>query len=330
LAIPTNREADETGHLPIDDQGFEELAIAEEELIDAYVRNELPADERKLLEKGLSGSPELVGRLHFAKLLAKAASPGPQRQMSATAVGPEPSKRLPETEGDQIPWWKGLLRSSAAPRRAFQMSLAAGVILLLLGGFALLAGWMKLRSELRRLDSERAALEQQKGELEKKSAEERSRSEQLTAELQREKQQREQAEKLFVDLKRSRDQNDQSKSLPSAVVSLMLLPVLARDISGGANELIVSRGTSTVRLKLGLEAADYSIYRAVIKNAQGLQLTKTGLKPRRTSSGKILLVQVSSNRLPPGDYIVHVSGITSSGTVESVEDYAFRLRKKPE
>ena len=311
-------------HLGAEDQEFEELEIAEEELIDAYVRNELPAPDRKLVEKGLLSSRKLVNRFHFARLLAKAASSIPQQQTSASAVESAPSFALPDPDRARIPWWKAFLGPVFAPPPAVRMALGACVILILIGGVALFSGWMQLRSESRRFDSERAALEQRRQELERKSAEQQSRSEQLTAELQKEKQQREKDEKLIEELKRSQNQNQQSQGAIS-IASILLFPGSTRDVNGG-KELIVPPGASTVRLKLGLEANDYSSYGAVIKNAQGLEVfRKNGLKIR---SGTLVTLQLPAQRLPPGNYTIRLRGVTSSGAVEPASDYAFRITAK--
>ncbi|MDX6444291.1 MAG: hypothetical protein QOH71_1365 [Blastocatellia bacterium] len=321
MTVPTNREANEINHLPADDREFEELEIAEEELIDAYLRDELSDDERKLVEKGLRSSSRLVERFHFAKMLAQAASSVPQNQTSGSAAEFEASLAQHDPKRVKPPWWKAFLGFSFVQLPAFRIALGACVLLVLIGSAALFAGWMKLRSETQRLDSERVALDKQRQELEKTSAEQQSKSEQLSAELQKERQ-REQDQKLIEALKRSQKQNDQSNSPAPIVASLLLLPGSTRDSSGG-NELIVPSGASTVRLKLGLEANDYSSYGAVIKNAQGVKVfQRNRLKAR---SGK-LTVQVPAQRLPPGDYTVHVSGVTSARVVESVHDYAFRVR----
>ena len=74
MEVPTNRGLNESGQPGEADQDFEEIEIAEEELIDAYVHSELSADEHKLVEKGLRSSPQLVERLHFARMLARASS----------------------------------------------------------------------------------------------------------------------------------------------------------------------------------------------------------------------------------------------------------------
>ena len=67
--MPVSVNTVENGDPPSE---FEDIDIAEEELIDAYVRNQLSVDERKLIEKGLRTSPQLIDRLHFARLLAGA------------------------------------------------------------------------------------------------------------------------------------------------------------------------------------------------------------------------------------------------------------------
>ena len=79
--MPVTVNSAENGDPP-SDQDFEEIEIAEEELIDAYVGGELSLDEQKLLEKGLRASPHLVDRLHFARLLADAAGRAAEGEVS--------------------------------------------------------------------------------------------------------------------------------------------------------------------------------------------------------------------------------------------------------
>ena len=53
---------------------FEEIGIAEDELIDAYVRERLSSPEREQFEKVLSRSPRLSERVHYGRLLRERAS----------------------------------------------------------------------------------------------------------------------------------------------------------------------------------------------------------------------------------------------------------------
>ncbi len=54
-----------------DDNSFGELEIIEDELVDAYVHDELPAAERQQFEKLLQSSARLSGRVQFARILSQ-------------------------------------------------------------------------------------------------------------------------------------------------------------------------------------------------------------------------------------------------------------------
>src|SRR5712692_8289075 len=116
LTVPTNKNAN---GLPPDDQEFEELEIAEEELIDAYVRNQLSEGERKLLEKGLLNSSRLVERLHFARLLAEEVTFAPQEQPAAA----DASIDLSDVEVDRVSWWRRVFGSAFRPQPSFGFAL---------------------------------------------------------------------------------------------------------------------------------------------------------------------------------------------------------------
>src|SRR5262245_43346719 len=75
-----------------DDKEFEEIEIAEEELIDRYVRGELTGTDRKEFEQTVARSPRLMERVEFAKLFA-------DRLRPASAPIVAPVKRR---------WWDGL------------------------------------------------------------------------------------------------------------------------------------------------------------------------------------------------------------------------------
>ena len=318
MEAPTNRAG--RGNF-LGDHDLEEIEIAEEDLIDAYVRGELSLNERKLVEKGLRSSPRLVERLHFARMLAYAAARVPESETSSSSLDndyPTPRK----------PWWQVPFGLTFVQGPAFQLILAACALMFVIGTAGLLAGLMKVRGDSQRLASERAALEQQRRALEKRSAEQQSRSDQLTAELAKEKQQQEQDRKLIEELRRSQNEQSNLRRPTATLASFFLLPGLTRDVRGG-NELNVAPGAAKIRLKLGLEANDYTNYRAVIKNPQGSEIFhQSELKPRASRLGKLVAVQLPARRLPPGDYTLSLSGVTSSGAAEPVGDYAFRITTK--
>src|SRR5437016_7760505 len=250
--MPTTSDTNSMSDLPPTDGEFEELAIAEEELIDAYLRKELSADERKLFENALHGSSELRERLHFASLLLKEVSSTPQPQTLVSQI--DHSSHPSEVAFRSLRKWRHFFGPSFMPKPAFRLALAACVVLILLGGAALLAGWMNLRRESQRLAAERTTLEQQQQALEKSAAEQQSRSEQLTAEIMKGRQQLEEDRKRFEELRGAQIAGEKSQSQTPAgiIATLLITPGLMRG-PGGPAELLVAPGTSKIKLELGLE-----------------------------------------------------------------------------
>jgi hypothetical protein len=106
---------------------FDDIDIAEEELIDAYVRNQLSVEERKLLEKGLRSSPDLVNRLHFARLLTGAADRAAEDEVFSYQ---EPEELLPSRKK----WWQFGLTWEQRP--TVNLAFAACSLIFVIGGEA--------------------------------------------------------------------------------------------------------------------------------------------------------------------------------------------------
>jgi negative regulator of sigma E activity/methionine-rich copper-binding protein CopC len=312
--VPANVDKT-TKDVPPGDQNFEEIEIAEEELIDAYVRGELAADERQLLEKGLRTSPQLVGRLHFARLLADAADQASAREASSGRLHEKHPVRLKSW----LPFWSAL-----GPRPAFQMAIAAAALIVVIGGVGLLAGWLKLRRETQQLAEQQAALARQKSELEKSVAEQRSTTDQIRAQLSELQQQRDVDQKLIADLKTSLDQKTKSSS--AAIGSLATLFLLPSSRSPGENKFSPDAQTSGIRLQLAVEPIGYRGFVAEVKDSQGNLISRP--KARRPGSAKHVTITIPIKLLPPGSYSIQLSGISPDGSTELIGNYSFRVTPK--
>lgn len=302
-----------------DDSKFEALELAEDELIDAYVRSKLsPEDQRKFKAK-LQRSPRLVERVNFARALAEKVdslrSPEAENSiepaLSVSSVGVESTRR----------GWAGFF----AQQPAWGMPWAACAVLILSAGIILVFGWLRLRSESARLAAERTELEQKKKELDKLSGEQQTRTDQLTAELQRERGQRAEYLKLIEELQRENKTKESRQPFSTTIATVLLTSGSLR--SGGAQPvLIIGPETTKARTQLVLEKNEYPTYNVDMKRADGtVFFRRKGLKPNNTESGPQLLLSVPSQNLTAGDYLVHVDGVTASGQVESVSDYALRV-----
>lgn len=318
----TNRERNENAQSGKVEHDFEDFEIAEEELIDAYVRHELSGEERKLVEKGLRTSPQLVARLHFSRMLARASS---AREFTFTSVAePETFADPSPAESEKPSWWKGFFSASWMPQPAFRVALSFALIFVLVGGAALIFGWMKLRNEADRLALERAAVEQQRQELEKRLAEQQSK-EQLAAD-QKVREQHEAPEKAPADLKLPQKTYDQPSPPISSSAYILLFPTGIR--GGESHVLPVSPATSEIRLDLSLETMDYPRYRVVVTSATGKKIAQRDVRVGRSPSSSTLSIRIPARGMPQGDYPIKVSGFTSSGSLDLVQNYVLRIIEK--
>jgi hypothetical protein len=292
-----------------DDSVFDNIEIAEDELIDAYVRNRLSAEDRKQFETKLLGSERIAERVEFARLLSKSGFSRP--------VNDESSK---------VSWWRGLFDFSLTPNPAMSGAVAGVAFLIVLGIPGSLV-WMQLRNESTRLALERAAIEQQKQQLAQEIADRQSKTNQLATDLQSAKEQQERLQQQLQAMSEQLATTSQQSTI-STIASTLLFPYSTRS-PGQANELIVRPSASTIELKLALEADEYKVYQATIKSAGNPNVfTRQRLRSRRSGQDRIIILQFPSGSVSSGEYSISVSGLTPSGTYDPVADYRVRLSKK--
>lgn len=349
LGALSEEEADRLEHgFFTDDEKFQELELAEDDLIDAYVRDELTAAEQQQFREKLMTIPRIVERVDFARALAESTSlPIPPPTVAAAEVSSgvqaKPKRR----------WWWKLFGSGLRLQPAF----LACVVLIVIGGLALLAVWLRQRSQSARPPAEVAARPPEKAEPKKQSTEQPTKSEQQTAELPPHDQQR--VEKKPDD--RQLAQTNRRPLTPSfgSVFPLVVMPGGTRSVD--ASEEIVrdqSQVSTTVEarriqdlspkdtkaptnktprveapppeLGLLLVKSGYPRYNVHIETPTEVTVfSRKGLTLAKGSSTLSIPIDARLRRLPPGDYIAYVDGVTPSGEVEEkVNYYHFRVTRK--
>jgi hypothetical protein len=277
-----------------DDAQFEEVEIAEEELLDRYVRGELSASDAAQFEVRVARSTRLQERVEFAKLFA-------QRLRTAGADGATSSRKT---------WWQRLFGFTDAGRGP-QLALAFSTLLALVAATVMLVGWMQLRSESRQLAAQQAALDQRQRELDKQAADLKAQIDQFAR------------QGYPISTETPLPQVPQ-ESAPQ-VVFLTLAPGATRSVSG-TSQIRILPGTSEVQLTLNLRASEYSSYRATINSTDHRSVfSKSDLKSQTTSTGDVLMLRVPAQNLPQGDYYLTLHGEPAN---ERVDDYAFRVIKQ--
>lgn len=309
------------------DQAFEELQIAEGEVIDAYVSERLPAQARKHLEQQLEKSPRLRQRVAFARTFA-GAIPDIRLEELPGASAERPSPRLetpvlPQPTYQRRRSWLDNLFWDSFKRPALTLVMVACVFVVSLGSWAVVS--VRLRRESQQLADERAAIARQREELNRLSAEQDHKIERMTADLKAQQSRTaEELARLEESRKRLKQIEEEGRGQQKAVTQTMAMLVLsAGSLRGGSPaEVKIPPGASHLPLGLVLEAADYPRYNVVITDVRQKEVfKKTGLGLR---AGKTLFVRVPATRLKPDSYSVDVSGATSSGP-EHIRTFQFRV-----
>jgi len=292
-----------------DDQTYlENIVSVEDDLIDSYITGEISASERAKFENSFFSSERRRKKVEFARTLAKVTAD----ERSNEAVSPVfvPQARR---ENSLIAFLRSLQPTAA-------LSLAAAVLVVLVGGGWLVAETIRLRSELNQLRAQQQSGQTREKTLAEQLAKERTRSEELAAQLQREQHVPEQA-----------PQNSlvEPTSPLQTVVSLVLGPMVSR--SGNERpKLQLSEGVRTARLQVGIDPQDnYPRFQVEVLGPAGRAVwSNKSLAARTTKAGRSLFVSLPASVLKPGSYEVAIKGITEDGKTEDVAFHYFDVVKK--
>jgi anti-sigma factor RsiW len=336
LISPDEREQLESEYFRNDD-AFQEMLTAEDDLIDAYARGELSTEEQHHFEERFLKSAAVRERVRFARTLAG-------------FVPDTPAAKEP------VPSQPGFFASLRLPGMALRYA-AVGLI-----AFALPTTWFlvqqgNMRSELAQLRAERDRLNQQTEQLQQAANTERTHNAESTAQI--EKLQQQLAQKAepqpqsvntnqhvprgSSDQKYARNNRTQKKQitpdapmgntfarqnvtqLPTSSI-FDLTPGTLRSVGGRTNTITVPKQAKFVVLRLGLETTGYEYYRAVIETADGSQVRSFDrFKSLTPTSQNIELPFIPASELPVGVYIITLHAQQPDGSFLKVGDYSFTV-----
>ncbi len=297
----------------LDDEVFEQLLIAEDELTDAYVRQTLSSAERLQFERHFLSAPEHRQKLHFAQAL--------QRQLDSTAES---------VESSQPGWLQSVSDFFRASYPVRGYALGAACTLIAVGGGGLGYKLVSLQSEVTQMRAALSAPQSSEQELRQQLTAARASTAQLEQALESSRAQTTQLEKAIAQAVQS--VQPVTSPAASAVVAFVLTPgALTRGAgaSNSNNQLIIPLGARTAKLQLELERDQYPSYRAVL-HAQGGTTLKSwdATSPQQTAEGKRLQLSVPVALLPAGSYYFQLVGFTADGHTEKADQFHFRVTQK--
>lgn len=311
------------GNLPADDQDrieaqalgdpvlFERLQLIEEDLIDAYVHEELAADDRTLFERRFLDHPERRERLEIARCLQTVVDRAAQAE-----AAPPPRLERHDTA-----------RLDADPGSVSWLAWAASLLVLVLAGWL---AWQnlhlgerlsELQSARRDWDSELQALSEEQRRIAGELSAEKERAAELESALVAERQRSAELEQRAGEASAAEPQTVARVRPPITVAFILGQGV--RSGAGGVPRLAVPAVAERLEIQLAIENLEPgSSFRALIANLAGVEVWGAPLSPSASNQG--LTVELPAAVLPPGRYLLTLQE-DLDGTFEEVGFFDFEV-----
>jgi hypothetical protein len=331
---PDERRCLEERLLDDGDDFFDQLQLAESELVDDYVTGDLSDADRARFREAFLSSDERREQLRFAELLRShfvAAAPIKKRVTGDTRTSPS--------------WLGKLARLLNLDRPAVGFALACSLVLAVCVAAA--AGFYsrRLSRRLDELQSQRLpAPAVDLARVEQQLAEERARREAAAQELSHEQERRAALENEVARLRQGA-QGEVVGASPaprpaagqpaqtqrrgvSAVLAVALSSGITREL-GEMREVNLGARTRVVRLQLEVGDDDYKSFSAALEDADEKPLlVKDSLLPKATRGGRTVIFDAPAKLFAGGgDFQLQLSGRTSQGNLEGSGKYYFRVQR---
>ena len=279
-----------------DEDFYEQLTAAEGDLIDAYVRGELPAAERVRFENRFLASPRLRERVEFARGLAESAT----RQYEQES----PSIRAADRLSPDTSRFKGFLNGlSGRPALSFAFAVTAVLVIAV-------AVWIAIKTMRVPVEPQQSRTE---GLTDKKPGQEGPQLSQVPT-----------SPTPAVVPSPARDPEPTTGPTRPVFATATLMPGALRD--GAATGEVNLPATAThLRLRLQLEADHYQTYRAVVSTPEGARIWAGPASKDRVTNANSLTLTLPASLLKRGDYVVEVTGAVAGGKFESAAGYSFHV-----
>lgn len=296
-----------------DEELFEQMRVAEDELIEAYVRGTLAPSEREKFERGFLTTERRRGRVEFTRsMLGKLAG---QKAEAVAAIKTDGAAATNPSA------WNSITNFFKAPALAFGTAVALFVLVV--------SAWLLLRNP-NRPEIARQAIPTPTVQKAQPGADDNSPSGEnayprSNANARREVPDDNSTPPTAKTETPNRNQNPVPRKPADGVVPVLALAAGAVRGAGATPVLNLPQGARGARLRLRLESQDYQIYHAEIVSPEGARVFQSGNLRARNSTVSLF---VPAGKLSPGDYLVKLSALNRQNEPESVADYALRVTRK--
>jgi hypothetical protein len=286
-------EADRLDQLSVTDDEFAEfLEAVENELIDDYIRGELPENRRTRFESHYLTSTTRLEKVAVARTFLKHAD-------------------HPDSSAEVNEWIRPV---QFRPKRTYQwIAIAAALVTFVLAGYLLLTN-IQLKNQIAQIKEEHAALKKREEQLQHELNQRSSLDRQKEIELQRTREQLESLEKQLAE----------SGSVPAKLFAFTLSSQ-QREIAT-IPDIKIPAASQIVAVTLKLESDDFPAYQAVLKDSATDKILWQSNEEE--SINKTIVLKFPAKILESEDYVLEVSGIRKDGRTEIISGYPFHVAIK--
>ena len=291
---------------------FEQISVAEDELIESYVRGMLSTTEKTIFEREFLSTQSRRRRVAFTRSMLDKIS----KETEIAAA------KKTETVDENPSVWTSLANFFKTPKLAFGSAFA--LLLLIFGGWFLLPNTNQ--PEIARQITPTPTAEIIAPVQNRNSTTNQNGSDNLNTNVAEKnpdnKNNLPNTNRAALNSNQNSKNQKETRVAPAPVLALFAGTVRGE---GKMPALNLPKNAPGANLQLHLESVDYKTYSIEIINPDGNPIFKNSKLKIRNSKINFF---VPAGKLPIGDYIVKLSALNPQGENESVADYAFRINRK--
>jgi hypothetical protein len=302
-----------------EDDYLQKLLVAENDLIDDYLRGKLSTAEQQKFERNYLTTPEKKQRVHLVRQLRRQANEPVSVPTAVVVESPREQKTA---------WWQTLLAALYPRNPVTRYAMVFGVLAVMIVGVVFVKRTARLRSELAQAEQEKEVLRQNETQFKQQLLDQQRRNDELARALD---QARDQQKLLDEVLSRPGKTN-------TAVVPSFELggnnepPSSAFGPHSGKTKpktLVILKDARLVRLAFKINTTGYQNYRLALLTPGGAELwSRSEQLARLARPGQAITLHLPAKLLNNGDYIFKLSLSKQDNELGAVKEYPVTVERR--